>query len=471
MRLSPEALASLAADAARPLYDRNAQDVGIVHFGIGAFHRAHQAWYTDAAMNAGDRDWMITGVSLRSPGVARQMNPQRGLYTVAEQSDRASALRIVGAVRNVLVASEEPDAVIAAVAAPSTHIVSLTITEKGYCRAASGDLDFEQAHPLSFYYFVTQALLRRRNAGLPGITLLPCDNIAENGARLHALMLQYLTRHAPDLVAWFAEHCTCPSTMIDRIVPATTDNDRTTVARALSGMEDEACVVAEPFSQWVIEDHFAGPRPRWEDAGAQLVQEVGPYETAKLRMLNGAHSLLAYCGLQAGHTYVHEAVADPALRRLAETLMHHEAAPTISPAPNQNLAAYAEALITRFGNPALNHHLMQIAMDGSQKIPQRWLETLVANAAQGRQCPAILTAIAAWIHHLTGANGPVDDPLADKLRQLLNQDPDHAQALRDILGHDGLLGSTWHPQDTDLAFVRTKLKGGNHSAPSAISSR
>ncbi|NLR41772.1 mannitol dehydrogenase family protein, partial [Novosphingobium sp. ERW19] len=198
-----------------------------------------------------------------SPGVARQMNPQGGLYTVAEQSADEAALRIVGSVRGVLVASEEPDAVIAAVAAPATRIVSLTVTEKGYCRNPVGSLDFDLAHSLSFYYFVTQGLLARAKAGLPGVTLLSCDNLAENGAILERLMRQYLARHEPDLVDWFDQHCTCPATMIDRIVPATTDEDRAAVAAALGGLEDEACqdeacVVTEPFSQWVIEDRFAG---------------------------------------------------------------------------------------------------------------------------------------------------------------------------------------------------------------------
>lgn len=456
MRLSPEALAGLPAAIARPLYDRDAQAVGIVHFGIGAFHRAHQAWYTDAAMNLGadlgadlgdNADWMITGVSLRSPGVARQMNPQGGLYSVAEQSAEGMALRIVGSVRGVLVASEEPDAVIAAVAAPSTHIVSLTVTEKGYCRAADGNLDFDLAHSLSFYYFVTQGLLARAKAGLPGVTLLSCDNLADNGAKLESLMLQYLARHEPDLVDWFCQNCTCPSTMIDRIVPATTDEDRASVAEALGGLldeacYDEACVVTEPFSQWVIEDRFAGPRPRWEAVGAQLVSEVAPYETAKLRMLNGAHSLLAYCGLRAGYTYVHEAIADPDLRSLAEQLMRNEAAPTITPAPNQDLDAYADALIARFANPCLNHRLIQIAMDGSQKIPQRWLETLAHNAANGRTCPAIREGLSAWIHHLQGHNGPVDDPLADKLSRAANSN----EPITALFGEGGPMAGIWTPQ-------------------------
>ncbi|MGV3512308.1 MAG: mannitol dehydrogenase family protein [Novosphingobium sp.] len=439
MRLAPAALASLPANVARPLYDRDAQSVGIVHFGIGAFHRAHQAWYTDAAMNQGGAGWMITGVSLRSPGVARQMNPQDGLYTVAEQSAAGMALRIVGSVRNVLVGSEEPDAVIAAVAAPATRIVSLTVTEKGYCRRADGTLDFDLAHSLSFYYFVTQGLLARRKAGLGGVTLLSCDNLAENGAKLQALMLQYLDRHEPDLVEWFGAHCTCPSTMIDRIVPATTDEDRAAVAEALGDLADQACVVTEPFSQWVIEDRFASPRPHWEGVGAQLVAEVAPYETAKLRMLNGAHSLLAYCGLRAGHEYVHEAIADPALRGLAEQLMRHEAAPTITPAPGQDLAAYADALIARFANPCLNHRLSQIAMDGSQKIPQRWLETLAHNEAQGRACPAIREGLGAWILHLQGHNGTVDDPMADTLSRAAKS----AEPMKALFGEGGPMAGVW----------------------------
>lgn len=281
------------------------------------------------------------------------------------------------------------------------------------------------------------------------MTLLSCDNLADNGAKLEALMRQYLERHEPDLVEWFAANCTCPATMIDRIVPATTDEDRATVAQALGGLTDEACVVTEPFSQWVIEDRFAGPRPRWEAVGAQLVRDVAPYETAKLRMLNGAHSLLAYCGLKAGYEYVHEAVADPALRHLANRLMREEAAPTITPAPGQDLAAYADALIARFANPSLNHRLIQIAMDGSQKIPQRWLQTLAHNAAQSRTCPATLTAIAAWIQHLQGHNGTVDDPRAAELtRAAATADPVEA-----LFGASGPMGGVWTPQARDAEII------------------
>ncbi|MGQ3122008.1 MAG: mannitol dehydrogenase family protein, partial [Aliihoeflea sp.] len=211
-------------------------------------------------------------------------------------------------------------------------------------------------------------LAARKAAGLSGLTLLSCDNLAGNGAVLRALMRDYLAAYHPDLSAWFDSECRCPATMIDRIVPATTDADRAAV-EAVLGVRDEGAVVTEGFSQWVIEDDFAGPRPRWENVGAELVANVGPYETAKLRMLNGAHSALAYVGLGKGHDFVHQAIADPAIRPVIERLLREEAAPTIDAAPGQDLAAYADALLDRFANPALNHRLIQIAMDGSQKIP------------------------------------------------------------------------------------------------------
>jgi len=450
VRLSQATLDRLEPEVARPAYDRAAQAVGIVHFGIGAFHRAHQAWYTDAAMNAGDRDWMITGVSLRSAAVASQMVPQDGLYTLIERSGEAPRARLNGAVRSVLVASQDPEAVIAALAAPETHIASFTITEKGYCRRADGSLDRLASGKGSFYPLLAAGLRRRRDAGLPGLTLLSCDNLADNGAQLERLMLDYLGAHDPDLLDWFAAHCTCPATMVDRIVPATTEADRAEAEGLLGGLEDAACVVTEPFSQWVIEDRFMGrPRPRWETVGAELVSDVRPYEAAKLRMLNGAHSLLAYTGLQRGHTYVHEAIADPELHALVEQLMLREAAPTLTPAPRQDLAAYASALIARFANPALNHRLSQIAMDGSQKLPQRWLGTLAQRQAQGATCPAILAGIAAWLRHLRGANCVVDDPSANELRIAANQsDPVGA-----LFGPAGLLASEWVPSAGDRAIL------------------
>jgi fructuronate reductase len=448
-------LGALPASVTRPSFDREARGVGIVHFGIGAFHRAHMAVYTDDAMNGGDGDWGILGVSLRSASVADQMNPQDGLYTVTERSAAGNKIRLIGAVQKVIVAHEDPAAVVSTLAAPSTHIVSFTITEKGYCRAPDGSLDLNLNDDVPVYTYLTSGIRRRKEAGLSGLTLLSCDNLSGNGAQLERLMTQYLTHNAPDLIDWFTAHCTCPSTMVDRIVPATTNADRAEI-EAILGMRDEAAVVTEPFSQWVIEDKFAGPRPAWEHHGAQITNNVHAYETAKLRMLNGAHSALAYLGLPRGHEFVHQAIADPERAPLIERLMRDEAATSLSPAPGQDLSAYADALTLRFKNPALNHRLAQIAMDGSQKIPQRWLETLAFHQKHDRQCPAIVESLAAWIRHMRGDNGKVDDPLADALKLTW-----------DAAGKDGVvaalfcaggpMASDWHPSDADQEAISKAL--------------
>jgi len=455
VRLSAANAAALPADVARPAYDRSGA-VGIVHFGIGAFHRAHMAAFTDACLNAGEAGWMITGVSLRSGDVAAQLNPQDGLFTLTERSAAGDTTRLIGSVREVLVASRSPAEVVLRLIAPQTRIVSFTVTEKGYCRAPDGSLDLALAANGSFYPLLADAMRQRMQAGICGLTLLSCDNLAENGFQLARLMREYLAAQAPDVAGWFDAECRCPSTMVDRIVPAATDADRAGIA-AMLGMEDQAAVVTEPFSQWVIEDDFAGPRPhsrpRWEDHGAQLVADVRPYETAKLRMLNGAHSLLAYCGLDAGHSYVHEAAGDPRLRQLAETLMLREAAPTIPAEPDQNLVAYAAALLARFANPALNHRLSQIAMDGSQKIPQRWLETLAQSSAP---CPAILAGIAAWLRHVRGQVRVVDDPLAVALAAAWAQHG--AGGIVDaVFAGGGLLASAWEPTPADKACLADLL--------------
>ena len=455
MRLSSASLGALPNSVARVGYDRDARGAGIVHFGSGAFHRAHMAAYTDDVMAGGEGDWRILGVSLRSTGVRNQMHPQDGLYTLVERSAEGSKARIIGSVADVLVASEERKRLVATLAAPTTHIVSFTITEKGYCRAPDGTLDLTLADERSAYSYLAEALARRRDTGLPGLTFLSCDNLSGNGAQLHRLLGEYLDANAPGLLAWFDTECACPSTMVDRIVPATTDADRAEI-EALLGIRDEAAVVTEPFSQWVIEDKFAGPRPAWEKHGAQITSNVHAYEAAKLRMLNGAHSALAYLGLQHGYEFVHQAIADPELAPLIDRLMRDEAATSLTAAAGQDLSAYADALIDRFKNPALNHRLSQIAMDGSQKIPQRWLETLAHHQKRDRQCPAILSGIAAWIRHLRGDNGHVDDPIAATLKATWAA-AGKGGIVTALFGPDGPMASDWVPSDADRAFVTTAL--------------
>lgn len=464
MRLNRETAAQLSASVERPGYDPATQACGIVHFGIGAFHRAHQAAYTDAAMAAGDRDWRIIGVSLRSGDVAEQLNPQDGLFTLVERSSDAVTMRLIGSVAKVIVAARNPDDVIEAIASADTHIVSFTVTEKGYVRRADGMLDsgnpalasdLSGAVPQTIYGFVAAGLARRKAAGLPGLTLLSCDNLADNGRQLAMLMRAYLEATDPALANWFAVHCRCPGTMIDRIVPAMTAEDRAWVADQI-GLADEGAIITERFTQWVIEDDFVGPRPRWEAVGAQLVADVRPFEAAKLRMLNGAHSALAYLGLDAGHEFVHQAVADPAIRPMIEAIMRDEAAATLDPGSGIDTIAYADELLDRFANSALQHRLMQIAMDGSQKIPQRWLEPLAINQAAGRSSPATLQALAAWVRHVRGDERSVDDPQAHALAQLW-QAHGADGIIEALFGSQGLFASTWVASAADQAQIKAAL--------------
>ena len=415
MRLGPETLEHMPAAVGRFGYDRDAQAFGIVHFGIGAFHRAHQAWYTDLAMDGGDVDWAICGVSLRSRTVAEQLEPQSGLYTLTQRSGDSRHTRVIGAVREVLFARRQAEEVVARLSDPACHIVSFTVTEKGYARGRGNELDMEAASA-SFYPLLAKGLAVRSALGLPGLTLLSCDNLAENGRVLADLVAQWLETHAPETVEWFLGECRVPASMIDRIVPRTDPRDLAELQDRI-GMTDAGAVFTEKFSQWVIEDSFAGPRPDWGRYGAQIVSDVQPFETAKLRMLNGAHSLLAYCGLRAGHEFVHQAAHDPELRALAMRLMREEALPTIEATEEQDLPEYADQLMRRFSDPALMHRLDQIAMDGTQKIPQRWLDTVALRQQSGLRSPAIYAGFEAWLWHLDDGRW-VDDPHGVELTTL-----------------------------------------------------
>lgn len=456
-RLSAANCNDLAPQVQRPGYVRGVATHGIVHLGIGAFHRAHQAVYTDDAVAASGQQWGITGVSLRSSSVAEQLNPQDGLYTVAFRSAAQTRHRLIGAERQVLVAPDQPEAVIAAIATPRTHIVSFTVTEKGYCRDAGGQLDLAMAGEHSLFRYLRDGLAARQRAGLPGLTLLCCDNLAGNGHQLDRLLTQYLEVTAPDLTRWYQDHCTTPSTMVDRIVPASTDADLQAQAAAI-GLQDDAAVFTEEFTQWVVEDRFAGPRPQWEAGGAQFTHDVHAWETAKLRMLNGAHSALAYLGLARGHEFVHEAIADPHLRALIDHLMREEAASSLTPTAGLDLEAYADELIARFANPALRHRLLQISMDGSQKIPQRWLQTLAFHQKGGRSCPAILTALAAWMRFVRGDRWTVDDPRAAELATLWKTQ-DAGGMVDALFGAQGLFASSWVASRADRTALLMFLGG------------
>ncbi len=438
MRLADATLGALPPGVARPCYDRAAVTPGIVHLGLGAFHRAHQAVMTEAALEAGARDWGIVAASLRSAETRDALAPQDGLYTVATREDEAEELRVVGALRGLHVAPEDPAALLAAMADPRIRIVSLTVTEKGYCHdPASGTLD--EAHPdirhdlatpqapRSAPGFLVAALRRRRAARTPPFTVLCCDNLPHNGATVRRVVAQLAARADRDLGAWIEGEVAFPCTMVDRIVPATTDADRARI-EAMLGVRDAWPVVGERFAQWVIEDRFPAGRPDWALGGATFAADVAPFELMKLRMLNGAHSALAYLGLLAGHATVAEAAGDPALGRFLRRFWA-EIAPFVPSPPGIALGDYALRLERRFRNRALRHLLAQIAMDGSQKLPQRLLGPARERLARGLPAPHVALAVAAWIRHLDGQGGaPVRDPLAAPLRAVLAGAPEEPAA-------------------------------------------
>lgn len=454
-RLSSATVQHLPASVERPGYCAEAHGVGIVHLGVGAFHRAHQADYVDEVLALGGGDWRICGVSLRSPAVRNQMVAQDGLFTRTQRSNAGERVRLSAAIADVLVAPEDPQAVIRAIADPNVHIISLTITEKGYSHdPATGELDEHNpdvvhdlanpGRPRGALGFLAEGLAQRKAAGSPGLTLLCCDNLPDNGRVLGSVLTEFASRRDPALSRWIGSNVALPSTMVDRIVPATTESDILRLADRI-GLEDQAMVKTEPFSQWVIEDRFAGPRPEFERVGAQIVPDVRPFELAKLRMLNGAHSTLAYLGLRVGLTFVHEAVADPDLRAVAAHLMHSEAATTLPPAIKLDPSRYAAALLDRFANSALEHRLFQIAMDGSQKLPQRLLGTIRDRLSQGRTADAAFLGVAGWMLHATG-RGPagthtVDDPMAATLARIADKAGNDPAALaRGMLGIAAIFG-------------------------------
>ena len=400
-------------------YERARLTNGIVHLGVGAFQRAHMAQATDAAIAAtGDLRWGIVGVSLRNPDTHAALAPQAGLYTLAirdadEHGAARERLQVIHCVAELLVAPDGPRAVHERIANEATRIVSLTVTEKGYLDTSHG----------STLDVLARGLALRHSHGGGGLTLMSLDNLPSNGDVLRERLLKHVHEHDGALADWIEAHCTFPCSMVDRIVPRTTDEDRVRISAHL-GFEDAWPVVGEPFFDWVIEDRFAAGRPEWQLGGARFVADAKPFETLKLRMVNGSHSALAYLGAMAGWRTVDVAIAQPALRRYVDALLRDEVAPTLPAilhtAPGLDLDAYRARLLQRFANPALQHKTAQIAMDGSQKLPQRLLGTVRDRLRAGLPIERLALAVAAWIHYQrgvdeTGTRYEVQDPLAGEL--------------------------------------------------------
>lgn len=422
-RLSNATLGQVAAGVATPNYDRAAVKAGVVHLGPGAFHRAHQAAAFDTLL-AHDPRWGITGVSLNSTSVADALNPQDGLYTLALLDEQVS-YRIIGSIGHILTARDDA-AVLAALAGANTRIISLTVTEKGYCLAGDGTLDLahpgivrdlEGGIPTTAIGWIVAGLAERRRQGLPGVTVLSCDNLAGNGRKLGAAVRAFAETRDSDTARWIEDHVRFPNAMVDSITPATDDALRTRVSAAL-GLEDAWPIQREGFTQWVIENDFAGDRPELDRAGVTFTTDVHGYEAAKLRLLNGPHSTLAYLGLGLGHASVAAAMADPKLAAFVERLMRADIAPSLIPPAGLDVDAYIAAILKRFANPAIEHKLAQIAWDGSQKLPYRILDTIRDALAAGRPIDRLAVPIAAWLRFIeraAAAGERITDPLADRL--------------------------------------------------------
>jgi fructuronate reductase len=457
-RLSRTTLAALPSSIARPAYDPQRIGVGIVHLGIGAFHRAQTAVYSDDALALEQGDWGICGVSLRSPDVRDRLAPQDGLYTAVEKSPAGIRRRVIGSVREVRFLGDERREIHERLIAPSTRIVSLTITEKGYCHdPATGELNFshpdivhdlaDHEHPVSAVGLIAGALDARRRARQEGFTALCCDNLPHNGALLRDLVQSFAEAREPALAHWIRDHASFPSTMVDRIVPATTAADVDENDAAL-GLHDSAPVVHEPFKQWVIEERFVAGRPAWERAGAQLVDDVAPFEAMKLRLLNASHSAFAYLGFLAGCEFIYQVAARSEFARYMRRLMAEEVTPTLELPRGVDLPAYQAALLERFRNPALPHRTQQIAMDGSQKLPQRILGTVRDNLAAGRSIELLALAVAGWMRYVSGRDESgreikVSDPLAGEFARIAAERSGDASglassllALRQVFGDD-----------------------------------
>ena len=446
VRLGRAALAALPRDVKVPLYDVDALRTGILHLGCGAFHRAHQALLTQRAIEAemsGDRTatpapWGIVAASLRSPTVARALQRQDGLYTVLERGPERTRAEVVGTIRRTIFAPQAAPVLDQAFTSHEVRIVTLTVTSAGYCvDPSSGRLeagcseiqhDLRADVPRSAIGLLAKGLGQRRVSGGPPPVVLSCDNMLANGRVLQQACVDYASLHDDGLAAWIDSEVQFPATMVDRIVPTSTDADRQFALRTL-GLKDDAPVSAEPFSQWVIE-RFDGPRPRWDAAGAEYVGDVAPWEASKLRLLNGGHLAVAYLGLLARVSTVHEALGEDGFHDFALRFMIAEQKPTL-PASDHDIDAYAHQLLDRWCNHGIVHQLQRVGRDGSGKLPTRLLASLKDNLVAGRPAPCTLLAVAAWMLCATedDENGDVmiEDEHGDLLRSMRVAAGDNAE--------------------------------------------
>ena len=487
MLLNEASLTQLRATVARPGYDRAAVTTGIVHFGVGAFHRAHQAMYTDALLAMGHRDWGICGVGLLEGDRAMRdaLGAQDNLYTlVASAPDGTSDARVIGSIHEYLFAPDDPEAVLARLADPRTRIVSMTITEGGYSiNDATGefdprdpltlrDLEPETRLPSSVLGYLTAGLARRRAAGVPPFTVMSCDNIQGNGHVAKVALTGFAARKDPALAAWIGEHVAFPNSMVDRITPVTTDATREFV-RAEYDIEDRWPVRCESFTQWVLEDNFPTGRPPYELVGVQVVDDVLPFELMKLRLLNATHQMMAYPGILQGAHLVHEVARDPLYRTLLLEYMHQEAIPTLLPVPGQDLDAYCLELIARYGNEAVRDTLARLAFDASDRIPKFLLPVVRRQLETGGDIRRGAFTVAAWSRFLegvteTGEPTPIADRRAADLAEAIQAEQAKPGAFLNLASVFGDLGSNARFRNAFIASRAMLAERGVRAAIAAI---
>jgi mannitol 2-dehydrogenase len=423
----------LRGRVALPGYDRASLSTGVVHLGVGNFHRAHQAVYFDQLAQQGITGWGILGIGVRSRRVCELLSRQDLLFTVAELSATAPRFRVVGALHHYLYAPDQPAQALSALAAPGTALVTLTLTGDGYpCDPRTGELDADPdlqhdrrdpCHPRTVFGYLVEALRWRRRTGRGGLTVLSCDNRPDSAAAARASVLALADDRDPALAGWIARNVSFPDSMVDRITPATGDEHRRLVLEA-TGIVDRWPVVTEPFSQWVVEDAFAAARPPLDEVGVQYVHDVGPWKQVKTRLLNGSHCALGYLGLLAGHADTAAAMADPVIKDYLAALMSREVGPLLPDLPGLDQPGYQQTLLDRFANPALVDPLTRLAGRASTKLPAYLMPSLTDAVQQNRPHELLTLAVAAWIRCLQGAAAvdgrPVElaDARADELRTL-----------------------------------------------------
>ena len=449
-------LPELAGRICVPTYDRAAMSVGIMHLGVGGFHRSHQAMYLDRLMASGrDLDWALRGVGVlpHDRRIVDALNGQDGLYTlVIKHPDGRLEPRVIGSITGMVFVHDDPRAVVEAMAAESVRIVSLTITEGGYLiDPVTGEFDVDHpsiqpdlqpgSEPETAFGLITAALSLRRSRGIAPFTVMSCDNVPGNGGVARRALVSFARLLDPAHADWIAESVAFPNSMVDRITPGTTDADRAALADQF-GVQDAWPVVCEPFTQWVLEDHFPTGRPAWGEVGVQLVHDVAPYELMKLRMLNAGHQVVGYLGALAGFVYCHEVCQDPTFRAFLSTFMATEAAPTLPPVPGVDLDEYRRTLIDRFSNPYVRDTLVRLCAETSDRIPKFLLPSVQHNLAHGGPIEHSALVIAAWARYAEGvddAGHPIEvvDPLREPLMAAAarqREEPTAFLAQREIFG-------------------------------------